>query len=241
MPAVALCLFAGYALLGFTELPEAACAARWTYGERRRGGGGAIGLLSSRRRSTNVTEELRVHPRHPRSLIAPLDDPAVRAGLRCGPLTFPTYRLVPDAAGTSTDASDRRAVGLAAPRAASRSSRSARRRCGATGSRRARARGSNVAPTGTGSSPLTRPALAGASLRAYPRLPSRPSIPSASSRSHSGRFCSARLREGPLAQLEVGPSRRARPARAARRSIPPASSAIVTARSQVRTPFRSAR
>ena len=109
---------------------------------------GAIGLLILAPSLTNVREELRFIRATHDSLVALLDDPAVRAGLRCGTLTFPTYRLVPDARWHLPDARDRRALGPAARHAASRSSRSARRRCAATGS-----------PTGT-SPPVNLPSRA---------------------------------------------------------------------------------
>jgi hypothetical protein len=98
VPAVALCLFAGYALLGFTALPrEHAWRKRWTQGSAAATVVGALGLIILAPSLTNVREELRFIRSTHDSLIALLDDPAVRADMRCGPLTFPTYRLVPDA------------------------------------------------------------------------------------------------------------------------------------------------
>lgn len=93
VPAVALCLFAGYALLGFTETGNrtwARCSAGATVI-------GLIGLIILAPSITNVREELRFIRATHDSLIATLDDPAVRQGIACGTLTFPTYRLVPDA------------------------------------------------------------------------------------------------------------------------------------------------
>ena len=58
---------------------------------------GAVGLIVLAPSLTNVREEVRFIRATHDSLIATLDDPAVRAGMRCGTLTFPTYRLVPDA------------------------------------------------------------------------------------------------------------------------------------------------
>jgi hypothetical protein len=98
VPAVALCLFAGYALLGFTALPrEHAWRRRWIQGSAAATVVGALGLIILAPSLTNVREELRFIRSTHDSLIALLDDPAVRADMRCGPLTFPTYRLVPDA------------------------------------------------------------------------------------------------------------------------------------------------
>jgi hypothetical protein len=98
VPAVALCLFAGYALVGFTALDRShPWRRRWAQGSAAATAVGAIGLIILAPSLSNVREELRFIRATHDSLIATLDDPAVRDGLRCGPLTFPTYRLVPDA------------------------------------------------------------------------------------------------------------------------------------------------
>jgi hypothetical protein len=106
VPAVALCLFAGYALLGFATLPrEHAWRRRWAQGSAAATVVGALGLLILAPSLTNVREELRFIRGTHDSLIALLDDPAVREDMRCGTLTFPTYRLVPDARWHLPDAS----------------------------------------------------------------------------------------------------------------------------------------
>ena len=98
VPAVALCLFAGYALVGFTTLQAShPWRRRWAQGAAAATLVGVVGLAILAPSLTNVREELRFIRATHDSLIATLDDPAVRAGLRCGALTFPTYRLVPDA------------------------------------------------------------------------------------------------------------------------------------------------
>jgi hypothetical protein len=97
VPAVALCLFAGHALLGFTELPRGRLRSRWAVTALVCAVGGAAVVAARSPSYDRLTGELRfVHATH-RDLVALLDRPAVRAGMRCGPLTFPTYRLVPDA------------------------------------------------------------------------------------------------------------------------------------------------
>jgi hypothetical protein len=106
VPAVALCLFAGYALLGFTALErDHPWRRRWTQGSVAATVVGAIGLLVLAPSLTNVREEVRFIRATHDSLIALLDDPAVRRDMRCGTLTFPTYRLVPDARWHLPDAS----------------------------------------------------------------------------------------------------------------------------------------
>jgi hypothetical protein len=106
VPAVALCLFAGYALLGFSALePGHPWRRRWAQGSAAATVAGAIGLIVLAPSITNVREEIRFIRATHDSLIATLDDPAVRQAMRCGTLTFPTYRLVPDAKWHLPDAS----------------------------------------------------------------------------------------------------------------------------------------
>jgi hypothetical protein len=97
VPAVALCLFAGYAVLGFTELPSGRARTRWATVALVCVAAG-VAVVAVRSASLDrLTGELRFVRATHRDLVALLDRPAVRAGMRCGPLTFPTYRLVPDA------------------------------------------------------------------------------------------------------------------------------------------------
>jgi hypothetical protein len=98
VPAVALCLFAGYALAGFTALaPDHPWRRRWARGSAAATVVGAIGLAILAPSLANVREEVRFIRATHDSLVGLLDQPPVRGAMACGTLTFPTYRLVPDA------------------------------------------------------------------------------------------------------------------------------------------------
>jgi hypothetical protein len=98
VPSVALCVLAGYALAGFTALAADHPWRRpWMRGSIAAAAAGAIGLAILAPSLTNVRDEARFIRTTHDSLIALLDDPKVIAARRCGGLTFPTYRLVPDA------------------------------------------------------------------------------------------------------------------------------------------------
>ncbi len=97
VPAVALCVLAGYAVLGFTTLEPGPARTRW-----RAGAAGALVLavvfLAVKASSFGgLRSELRFIRSTHDELTTLLAAPQVREGLRCGALTFPTYRLVPDA------------------------------------------------------------------------------------------------------------------------------------------------
>jgi len=98
VPSVALCVFAGYALAGFTALAASHPWRRiWMRGSIAAAVIGAVGLAILAPSITNVRAEARFIRDTHDSLVALLDDPKVAAAARCGTLTFPTYRLVPDA------------------------------------------------------------------------------------------------------------------------------------------------
>jgi hypothetical protein len=98
VPSVALCVFAGYALAGFTALAASHPWRRtWMRGSIAAAVVGAIGLAILAPSLANVRAEVRFIRATHDSLIALLDDPKVAAARTCGTLTFPTYRLVPDA------------------------------------------------------------------------------------------------------------------------------------------------
>jgi hypothetical protein len=97
VPAIALCLLAGYAVLGFTTLDPGPARERW---RRAAIGGLAVGVAFFAVKAASfdrLRAELRFIERTHAQLSALVDDPRVRRGMRCGSLTFPTYRLVPDA------------------------------------------------------------------------------------------------------------------------------------------------
>lgn len=100
VPSIALCLFAGFCVLGFTERSreghEGDVRRRWA---RIMLAGAVVGLAFVAVRFTVVDRlftELRYIRSTHQSLVAVLESPAVTAGRRCGPITFPNYRLVPD-------------------------------------------------------------------------------------------------------------------------------------------------
>jgi hypothetical protein len=97
VPAVALCLFAGHALAGFTTLPPGhPLHRRWAQASGTAAVLGVVVLAILAPSLGRITDELRFLRATHDSLVALLDDPRVRAAMRCGPVTFPNYRLVPD-------------------------------------------------------------------------------------------------------------------------------------------------
>jgi hypothetical protein len=97
VPAVALCVLAGYAVMGWTTTGVGPLRQGW---RRAAIAALAIGVAFLALKASSfvaLRDELRFIQRTHEQLSALLAQPRVRAGLRCGPLTFPTYRLVPDA------------------------------------------------------------------------------------------------------------------------------------------------
>jgi len=97
VPAVALCLFAGYGLLGFTTLPAADPRRRqWARAALAAAVLGAAFVVVKAPSAGKLRDELTfVHRAHD-DLVAILHEPAVQRAARCGPITYPNYRLVPD-------------------------------------------------------------------------------------------------------------------------------------------------
>jgi hypothetical protein len=97
VPTVALTLFAGYAVAGFTTLRHGRTRRMWAAGAAVLLAGGVAFAAIRLTVLDRLTTELAFIDGTHRDLDAILATRAVRAGLRCGPLTFPNYRLVPDA------------------------------------------------------------------------------------------------------------------------------------------------
>jgi hypothetical protein len=96
VPVVALCLVAAYGVAGFTTLEPGRLRRAWS---RAAVGAAVVGLAFVAIRSPAVGTlrgELRFIKGSHDDLVAILHAPAVQRDMRCGPITFPTYRLVPD-------------------------------------------------------------------------------------------------------------------------------------------------
>jgi len=97
VPAVALCVLAGYAVAGFTTLEPGRLRDRWRIAATAALALGVAFLVLKASSFERLRTELRfIDSTHAR-LETLLASGPVREGMRCGALTFPTYRLVPDA------------------------------------------------------------------------------------------------------------------------------------------------
>lgn len=97
VPAVALCMLAGYAVAGFTTLAPGIARERWRLAALGALVVGVAFLALKAASFGRLRDELRFIDDTHEQLSGLLADPRVRAARRCGALTFPTYRLVPDA------------------------------------------------------------------------------------------------------------------------------------------------
>ena len=98
VPAIAVCLLAGYGLLGWTALPAADAWRRpWrTTSAVTIVAGLALLAVLLPPRARKLESELRFVRQTHDQLGALLHAREVTAGRRCGPISYPTYRLVPD-------------------------------------------------------------------------------------------------------------------------------------------------
>ncbi|MGH2841585.1 MAG: hypothetical protein ACRDKY_12255, partial [Solirubrobacteraceae bacterium] len=97
VPAVALCVLAGYGVMGFTTLGPGPARERWRRAAVAALVVGVAFLVVKASSFERLRDELRFIERTHTELSGLLEEPRVRAAMRCGELTFPTYRLVPDA------------------------------------------------------------------------------------------------------------------------------------------------
>ncbi|MBW3608549.1 MAG: glycosyltransferase family 39 protein [Actinobacteria bacterium] len=97
VPAVTLCVLGGYAIMGFTTLEPGARRRRWRAAAAGALAVGVVFLVAKAGSFGALRAELRFIERTHEQVSGLLAEPRVRDGLRCGALTFPTYRLVPDA------------------------------------------------------------------------------------------------------------------------------------------------
>jgi hypothetical protein len=96
VPVVAVCLVAGYGVLGFTTLAAGRLRTLWS---RAAVGAAVIGVAFVAVKAPVVNTlrgELRFIKGSHDDLVAILHAPAVARDMRCGPITYPNYRLVPD-------------------------------------------------------------------------------------------------------------------------------------------------
>lgn len=96
VPALALMVFAAVAIAGWTMLVPSRTRTAWMIGAA------AIVILgvvftATRLNPTRFDNELRFRGQAHDDLSEVLSDPKVKAGLRCGPLTVPNHKIVPDA------------------------------------------------------------------------------------------------------------------------------------------------
>jgi hypothetical protein len=96
VPVVAVCIVAGYGVLGFTTLGPGRLRLWWSRAALAAAVLGAVFVVVKAPVIDRLFAELRFIRGTHAGLRAILDDPAVRRDMRCGPITFPSYRLVPD-------------------------------------------------------------------------------------------------------------------------------------------------
>lgn len=96
VPVVAVCLVAGYGVLGFTTLPRGALRRAWSRAAVVAAVVGVAFVAVKAPVVGRLAGELRFIAGTHDDLAAILREPTVARDRRCGPITFPTFRLVPD-------------------------------------------------------------------------------------------------------------------------------------------------
>jgi hypothetical protein len=96
VPVVAVCIVAGYGVLGFTTLGPGRLRLWWSRAAVAAAVLGAVFVVVKAPVIDRLFTELRFIRGTHTGLRAILESPAVRRDRRCGPITFPNYRLVPD-------------------------------------------------------------------------------------------------------------------------------------------------
>jgi len=97
VPAMMMTVFAGLALGGFTTLPHGTRArSAWAWGAALAAVLGIAWTAFHPPSFSRFNTELLFRGESGRSLHALLRRPEVRRGLRCGPLSVPTHKLIPD-------------------------------------------------------------------------------------------------------------------------------------------------
>jgi hypothetical protein len=95
MPAVMILIFCAFALSGWTMLERGVLRRLWALGAAVLAGIG-IYLAASTLSLNKIQTELGFRDDSHTSLVAILDNPKVREALRCGPVSVPDHKLVPD-------------------------------------------------------------------------------------------------------------------------------------------------
>jgi hypothetical protein len=96
VPALALMVLAAVAIGGWTMLVPGPVRTAWMVGAVLIVAFGVV-FTATRLNLARFDNELRFRGQAHTDLTAVLSDPRVRAGLRCGPLTGPNHKIVPDA------------------------------------------------------------------------------------------------------------------------------------------------
>jgi hypothetical protein len=97
VPGVMMSLFAALAVGGFTMLPRGSRGRRaWEIAAVAAVAAGLVWTAIYPPSFTRFNNELVFRGDSGRSLYAVLDTPEVKRGLRCGPLSLPTHRMIPD-------------------------------------------------------------------------------------------------------------------------------------------------